>query len=73
MIHDRIVFGTKPRKIREKLIDEGKELTLDKATDIAWTYEMLQSHMKSMEAGDEAIRSVNKDQGSTKDPPRTPT
>ena len=28
MILDRIVFGTNSRKIREKLINEGKELTL---------------------------------------------
>ena len=61
MIRDRIVFGTNSRKIREKLINEGKELTLDKAIDIARTYEMSQSQMKSMEAGDEAVHSVNRD------------
>ena len=62
----RLFFqGTRPDdpwqncKIREKLINEGKELTLDKAVDIAWTYEMSQSEMKSMEAGDEAVHSVN--------------
>ena len=73
MIRDRIVFGTNSRKIREKLINEGKELTLVKAVDMARTYEMSQSQMKSMEAGDEAIHSVNRDQGSRKDPPRPPT
>ena len=73
MIRDRIVFGTNSRKIREKLINEGKELTLDKAVDIARTYEMSQSQMKSMEAGDEAVHSVNRDQRSRKDPPRPPT
>ena len=62
MIRDRIVFGTNSRKIREKLINEGKELTFDKATDIARTYKMSQSQMKSMEAGDEAVHSVNRDQ-----------
>ena len=48
MIRDRIVFATNSRKIREKLINEGKELTLDKAIDIARTYEMSQSQVKSM-------------------------
>ena len=28
VIRDRIVFGTNSRKIREKLINEGKELTM---------------------------------------------
>ena len=73
MIRGRIVFGTNSRKIREKLINEGKELTLDKAVDIARTYEMSQSQMKSMEAGDEAVHSVNRGQRSRKDPPRPPT
>jgi len=45
MIRDRIVFGTNSRKIREKLINEGKDLTLDKAIDIAPTYEMSSSNM----------------------------
>ena len=73
MIRDRIVFGTNSRKIREKLINEGKELTLDKAIDIARTYEMSQSQMKSMEAGDEAVHSVSRDQRSRKDPPKPHT
>ena len=70
MIRDRIVFGTNSRKIREKLINEGKELTLDKAIDIARTYEMSQSQM---EAGDEAVHSVNRDQQPRKNSPKPPT
>ena len=73
MIRDRIVFGTNSRKIREKLINEGKELTFDKATDIARTYKMSQSQMKSMEAGDEAVHSVNRDQQPRKNSPKPPT
>ena len=42
MILDRIIFGTNSRKIREKLTNEGKELTLNKAVEIAPTYEMSQ-------------------------------
>ena len=61
-------------KIREKLlVNEGKELTLDKAVDIARTYELSQSQIKSMEAGAEAVHSVNRDQRSRKDPPKPPT
>jgi len=71
MICDRIVLGTNSRKIREKLINEGKGLTLDRAVDIARTYETSQSQMKSMEAGDEAVHSsVNREQHARKDPPR---
>ena len=73
MIRGRIVFGTNSRRIREKLINEGKELTLDKALDIARTYEISQSQMKSMDARDEAVHSVNRDQRYRKDPPRPPT
>ena len=73
MIRNRIVFGTNSRKIRTKLIYEGKELTLDKAVDIARAYEMSQLQMKLMKAGDEAGHSVNRDQRSRKDPPKPPT
>ena len=40
MIRDRIVFVTNSHKIREKLINQGKDLTLDKAVEIARTYEL---------------------------------
>jgi len=35
MIRDRIVFGTSSYKIREKLINEGEKLTLEKVIGIA--------------------------------------
>ena len=47
MIRDRIVFGTNSHKIREKLINEGKDLSLDKATEIARTYELSKAQLKS--------------------------
>ena len=34
MIRDRIVFGTNSPKIREKLINVGRDLTLQKATSL---------------------------------------
>ena len=39
-IRDHIVFGVRSSKIRQKLIIEGSELTLDKCLDIAHTYEL---------------------------------
>ena len=35
MIRDRIVFGTNSKKVREKLINEGASLTLEKTIEIA--------------------------------------
>ena len=46
MIRDMIVFGTNSAKIREKLINEGEELTLDKAIQIAKNYEYSQEQLK---------------------------
>lgn len=70
MIRGRIVFGTISCKIREKLLNEGKDLTLGKAIDIARTYGMSQSQVKSMEATDEVVHSVKGDQRSRKEPPK---
>ena len=39
-IRDHIVFGVRPSKIRQKMILEGSDLTLDKCMDIAHTYEL---------------------------------
>lgn len=48
MIRDRLVFGTNSSKVREKLINVGSELTLDKAVQIAQSYEYSQEQLKSM-------------------------
>ena len=48
MIRNRIVFGTNSAKNREKLINERKKLTLDKAIQIAPNYENTQEQLKSM-------------------------
>ena len=40
LIRDHIVFGVRSSKIREKMILEGSDLTLDKCMDIAHTYEL---------------------------------
>ena len=47
---DRIVFGTKSAKVREKLIDNGADLTLEKAIEIASVEEIAVQQLKEMEA-----------------------
>ena len=44
MICDRIVFATNSCNVRKKLINVGKDLTLDNTVDIARTYELSQSN-----------------------------
>ena len=52
MIRDRIVFGTNSPKIREKLINVGRDLTLQKAIQIGQNYEYAQEQMKQMTPND---------------------
>ena len=49
MARDMIVFGTSSSKVREKLIDEGEKLTLEKAIQISQSYEYSQEQLKLME------------------------
>ena len=48
MIRDRIVFGCSCEKCREKLINEGDKLTMDKAIQIVQNYEYCQKQLSSM-------------------------
>ena len=68
MICDRIIFATNSCNVRKKIINEGKDLTLDKTVDIARTNELSQSQIKSMEASDEVVHSVKKDEGPRRSP-----
>ena len=52
MIRDRIVFGTNSPKIREKLINVERDLTLQKAIQIGQNYEYAQEQMKQMTPND---------------------
>ena len=52
MIQDRIVFGTNSPKICEKLINVGRDLTLQKAIQIGQNYEYAQEQMKQMTPND---------------------
>ena len=48
MIRDRLVFGVKSPKIREKLISAGDDLTLDKAIEICQSFEYTQEQLREM-------------------------
>ena len=50
MVRDRIVFSVMSVNIREKQINEGDNLTLDKAIQIAQSYEYTQEQLKTMAA-----------------------
>ena len=51
MVRDRIVAGITNDEIRGKLLTEGDQLTMDKAIQIATTYEITQAQLKSMATG----------------------
>ena len=63
MVRDKIVFGTKHPKLREKLIGQGSDLTLEKAVDIARTYEIEQKHLKTMNTGEDPNVNIIKRKG----------
>lgn len=46
-------------KTREKLIQEGSDLTLEKAIDIARTDEMSKTQLETMASEDASINSLN--------------
>ncbi len=48
MIRDRIVFGIHSPKVREKLLNVGSELTLEKAIDVARSHELAQAQLKTI-------------------------
>ena len=52
MIRDRIVFGINSSKIRQKPINMGKDLTLDKTIQIAQEYEYSQEQLKTMSSSE---------------------
>ena len=59
MVRDRVVIGCHATKTREKLIQEGSDLTLEKAIDIARTDEMSKAQLKTMTTKNPSINSVN--------------
>ena len=48
MIRNPIVFGCNDQKVREKLINEGDKLTMDRAIQIVQNHEYCQKQLNSM-------------------------
>ena len=60
LVRDRIVFGTNSARVREKLINIGKDLKLEKAIQTAQAYEYSQEQLKSMGKDVDVCRSKSK-------------
>lgn len=63
VVRDRVVIGCNATKTREKPIQEGSDLTLEKAIDIARTDKMSKAQL-------ETINSVNQRKQKTERPPK---
>lgn len=59
MVRDRVVIGCYSTKTREKLIQEGSDLTLEKAIDIARTDDVSKTQLETMVNEDASINSLN--------------
>ena len=59
MVRDRIVFATNSTRVREKLLCQGADLTLEKAIDIARSHELAQQQLKSMGQSSKAHETVH--------------
>ena len=71
MVRDRVVIGCHATKTREKLVQEGSELTLEKAIDIARTDEMSKTQLETMANEDASIDSLNQRKRNTERTPST--
>ncbi len=60
MIRDRLVFGVKSQKIREKLINEGDKLTLDRAIQICQSFEYAQEQLREMNQAASSVNAVQR-------------
>ena len=65
---EMVVIGCHVTKTREKLIQEGSDLTLEKATDVARTDEMSKAQLETMKTENPSINSVR-----SKKKKKTPT
>ena len=61
MVRDRVVIGCYSKKVREKLTQEGSELTLDKAVDIARTQEMSNSQLQRITPEEKNVNSLREE------------
>ena len=59
MVRDRVVIACHATKTRVKLNQEGSDLTLEKAIDIARTDEMSKTQLETMANEDARVNSLN--------------
>ena len=55
MIRDRIVFGVRDSRLKERLLRESSELTLEKAASICRAGEASSSQVKELEDSDKSV------------------
>lgn len=55
MVRDRIVFGCASEKVREKLIEKGKDLTLEIAIQISQSHEYSRKQMDAMSSNEKDV------------------
>ena len=71
MVRDRVVIGCHATKTREKLIQEGSDLTLlENAIDIARTDEMSKTQLETMANEDASINSLSQRKPKTERTPK---
>ena len=72
MVRDRIVCGTKHSKVKSKLLSEGSDLSLEKAIDIARSFEINQRQLSDMSSSSKEDPNINALRKSKPYKPRKP-
>ena len=65
MVRDRIVCGITSDQVREKLLQEGSELKLDKTLEIVHAYEASQTQLRTISSAQGAVNKVTRSQSRT--------
>ena len=64
---EQLIVGTKHKKLQERLLERGEQLTLDEAIDIARTYEATQSQMEELDGeSNKDIHGIKGDENESK-------
>ncbi|XP_033106768.1 uncharacterized protein LOC117108748 [Anneissia japonica] len=69
MLRDAIILRKRDQKVREKCLDLGDELTLDKAINLALNYETSQASLVAMDRS-ESVSAINKGRRIVKGQPK---
>ena len=64
---EQLIVGTKHKKVQERLLEKGEQLTLDEAINIARTYEATQSQMEEFDGeSNKDIHGINENESENK-------